>query len=242
MESSPNQATKPKVGSAFDLPAKSWNIVKKHWQLFAFVNAITILGALGSILSPNSYLATMGGRVPEAISTDEIMSNAGVILISGVAFLLASTFFYVMAMVLALRTIDDQPSTPSQLFSIGSKFWLREIGLFIVVGLIILVGLILFIVPGIFAIIRLYMSSYILIDRDLGIIESIKASNQLAKDNMGPVTAVIGVYILISIALGLLEIIPVFGIIVSTVAAIGFSLIVALRYRELTSATNTITS
>lgn len=224
------------IGSAFDLLPKSWKLVKEHWQLFAFVNIPLLLSALSDILSPNSYYGALGGRLPNTMPTyDDIADNLGAIFLVSIVIFLIGMFFYTMALALELRTVDGQESSPDQLVSIGKKFWLREIGLLIVSGLIVLIGLILFIVPGIFAIIRIYMAPYIMIDKDLGIIDSIKASNQLAKKNMGPVAAVIGVFILISFALSLLEIFPIFGVIVSTIAGIGFSLIIALRYREITA-------
>lgn len=235
METTSNQHEQPHIGSAFDLLPKSWNLVKKHWQLFAFVNIPLLFSAVSDILSPTSYFGALGGRLPNTMPTyDQIADNLGGIILISIAVFLIGGFFYTMAVALELRTVDSQESTPNQLATIGKKFWLREIGLLIVSGLIVIAGLILFIVPGIFAFIRLYMGPYIMIDKDLGIIDSIKASNQLTKENMRPVMAVIGVFLLVSFGLSLLEIFPIFGVIVSTVVGIGISLITALRYREIT--------
>ena len=46
-----SEAKKPtkEVGSVFDLPAKSLEIVKKNWQAFAVVNALGLISALPAL-------------------------------------------------------------------------------------------------------------------------------------------------------------------------------------------------
>ncbi len=233
--------SKPQLGSVFDLPAKSWKFVKDNWIMFAFVNVFTLLGALSEISqNENTTVDTttdlQNALMPgSAFINDNLGLTAGValavVLIVGVIML----FFAAMSTSLSLRSVDGEKPTAGELFETAKKYWLRQLGLIIVIAVIVIVGLILLIVPGIIAILRLSMAPYLMFDRDLSIMDSIKASNELTKKNMGAVAAAIGLYLLISIGLSILGEIPVVGPLALAIGSIIFSLIMVLRYRELTS-------
>lgn len=227
------------VGSVFDLPAKSWNIVKENWIMFAFVNIFSIIGAILAIFpkddTSNSNELTSSIMPLEGLIRDNLGLTAGIAIAVSLLIAVVSVFFYAMSTSLSVKSVDGKKPDAAELVEAGKKFWLRQLGLFIVIGFIIVVGLILLIVPGIIAIIRLCMAPYIMFDRDLGIIDSIKASNQLASKNMGAVAAAIGLTILIGIGLTILSAIPVIGQLLLVAGTIIFSLILMLRYRELSA-------
>lgn len=93
-------------------------------------------------------------------------------------------------------------------------FW-RYLGVKILTGIIVVIGLILLIVPGIIAALALILSTYLVIDRNLGPIEAMKESVRLTKGHrwtlFGLALAILGLNILgaLAVLVGLLVSIPV---------------------------------
>ncbi len=229
--------SKKEIGSAFDLLSKSWDIVKNNWQMFALVNILSILGAIAAAVGTDetktsskwSYQSTEWS----GFSGLELgsMLGAGAVLL--VAFIIVNIFLYAMTVSLELKSPAGKKPGFSELFDDGKKYFFRIIGVSLLSGLIIGVGLLLFIVPGIIALGRLVMSPYHLVDKNTGVLEALELSNAQAKGRMSKVYAVIGVFILISIAAAIIDAIPVVGPLISVGIGIGFSVILALRYQEL---------
>lgn len=220
------------LGSVFDLPRKSYEIVMRNWQMFAFVNIITIITSIFLAIGNTS---TNYNSYSEGMFSDQDFTNImGPLAIFGIVFALVSIFFYAMTVGLAVKSIDGEKPDVNELLGIGKKYWLRQLGLVILLSIIIGFGLLLLIIPGIIAFLRLSLAPYLMYDRNLGVIDSIKASAELTKGRMGAVAAAIGVMILINIGLGLFGVLPIIGDLIAAVGAILFSLVIALRYRELT--------
>ncbi len=76
---------------------------------------------------------------------------------------------------LSLRLVDGQPATLALLLGEFSLFF-RYLGASLLYGLVVLGGLLLFIVPGIMWAFRFCLYQYALVDRNLGIVASLKAS------------------------------------------------------------------
>jgi TRAP-type C4-dicarboxylate transport system permease large subunit len=98
---------------------------------------------------------------------------------------------------------------------------------------IIVVGFLLLIVPGVIAVGRLAMAPFIMIDKKAGIEDALKQSNELGRKYFGKVWAVVGVTILISVLTAIISGIPVLGPLAGTAIAISYSVILALRYKQL---------
>jgi len=230
-----SQKSNQEIGSAFDLLGKSYEIVVKNWPAFAIVNVFTILSSIFAGLNigdkntsgfDNNYSSAF---VPGADLSDRLALGIFVVVI----FAVINIFLYIALIVLETRVSAGKRPTISEIFNETFNYGLRLIGLAILASIIIVVGLILLIVPGIIAIGRLAMSPYILVDKNVGIIEAMKLSNEMGKSYFGKIWAAIGVVILISLGAGLLSIFPVVGPIVGTLITIAFSLVIVLRYRQL---------
>lgn len=235
-------AEKKQIGSAFDLLGKSWNIVKNNWQVFAAVNIFVILGAIANAFgvedknydgSNNKYEAA-GSFAGLGDGQIAAIVSAGIVIVLAVA--IVGILLAVMATSLEVKAAAGKKPTLSELFEDGKKYFFRFIGLVILLAVIILSGLILLIVPGIFAIGRLVMAPFHMVDKDLGIMEAIRQSNAQAKGRMTKVYAAIGVTILIGILANIVGSVPVLGPLAAAVITIGFSLVLALRYQELKAA------
>lgn len=229
-----------KVGSVFDLPGKSIKIVKENWKLFALVNILSIISALFQL---NNAKPWEDRNFSETFSSagfgnynENFTEILGGIAIVGLIVFILTFFLYAMATSLEIRTSNGEKPSFDAIFSDAKRFWLRQIALILVCGFIIVIGLFLLIVPGIIAISRLIMAPYVMFDKKLGIFDSIKASNELAKGNFVAIWSVLIVFILLSILLSaLLGLIPFIGSLLGAIASIGISLMLVLRYRELQS-------
>jgi membrane-anchored glycerophosphoryl diester phosphodiesterase (GDPDase) len=138
-----------------------------------------------------------------------------------------------MSTALELRSSRGENPSFSVLFADAKKYWLRLLGVFILMGIIIGVGLILLIVPGIIAIKRLLYAPYMMIDKDLGIVDSLNASNELSKKHSNYTWAAFGVMILIALIAGFISALPFIGWLIGAVVAVAYSLVVPLRYLQL---------
>lgn len=232
--SSAKSSTK-NVGSVFDLPAKSFEIVKNNWQMFAVVNILSILSAVAALggndtsKSNNLY----GNSTVAPLSGGELAGVLGVGSVLVILLIALSIFLYSMSIVLEVRASKGQKPSFNELLEGGKKYWLRIFGVSVLSALIVLVGLILLIIPGIIAIGRVAMAPFHMVDKDLGVMDSLKASNEMGKKNFGAVWAAVLLLIGISIIAGILSIIPLIGALIATAITIALSLILPLRYLEL---------
>jgi hypothetical protein len=228
---------KSEVGSVFDLPAKSFQIVKDNWQLFAVVNILTILSAVANTFNTNRNDGHAWGSDKNFnggfLSGGEIAAVLGIGFIGVILFVLLSVFFYTMSTRLALDTTSGKKADINKLVDAAKKYWVRMLGLILLSGLLVGVGLILLIIPGLIILGRIIFAPYLMIERDLDIVDSLKASNEMTKDRQGDVWSAIGLFLLISIFCSAIENIPVAGPMIGTALAIAFSLILVLRYQEI---------
>lgn len=236
------QSTQPKtveVSSAFDLLPKSWEIVKRNWQAFAAVNILSLLAAVAALFgetnSDDPYSRLNGGGAMSGLSGVGLGAALGVGAIVVLILAAVGIVLYAMMTVLEVKSSEGKKPTVSELFEAATKnwLWLRLVGLLIVGGLIIVAGLILLIVPGVIAFGRVVMAPFFMVDKNLGVMDSLKASNELAKNHTGKVWAAIGVTLLVAIASGILNSIDTIGPLLGTLLGIAFSLVLVLRYQQI---------
>jgi Uncharacterised protein family (UPF0259) len=226
------------VGSVFDLPEKSFNIVKENWQMFAVVNVLTLLAALFSFdnsdsARENKYGANSAFDIGGFASGSELAAIIGLGLAALILVLALAIFLNAMSTALEVRTSKGEKPDFNSLIDAGKKYWARLLGLTILSGLIVLGGLILLIIPGIIAIGRVAMAPYHMVDKDLGIMDSLKASNEMGKTHWQAVWAAILLMIGIGLITSILGVIPVIGSLLGTIVTIFLSLVLPLRYLEL---------
>lgn len=81
-----------------------------------------------------------------------------------------------------LKFVDNKTPSLQGMFNAKDYFW-RYIGVSILYSLIVLGGLILLIIPGIIWAVKYSMSTFILIDTNAGIKESLRKSGELTQGN-----------------------------------------------------------
>lgn len=116
-----------------------------------------------------------------------------------------------------LAGVRGQEMSIGDSISKAVPFWLKMIGLGIVVSVTLVISLLLLVIPFFFVLPRVSLSHYFLIDKNMGIMESFKASWAATEGNAGKVWGIIGA----NIAMALLMI---------TIIGIPFSIYFLLMY------------
>ena len=106
----------------------------------------------------------------------------GVSLILNVISNVVSIFLGLGATRIGLRLVSGEPAEVGMLFGEGSKL-LRTIGAYILYMLMVSVGLLLLIVPGIYLAIRFGQFQTAIVDRDLGVLDSLAYSSDITTNN-----------------------------------------------------------
>ena len=109
-------------------------------------------------------------------------SAIGVLFILNVISNVVSIFLGLGATRIGLRLVSGEPTDVRMLFGEGPKL-LRAIGAYILYVLMVSVGLILLIVTGIYLAIRFGQFQTAIVDRDLGILDSLAYSSGVTTNN-----------------------------------------------------------
>ena len=111
----------------------------------------------------------------------------------------------------------------------GFPLFLRFLGLIILVVLAVCIGTVLLIIPGILAAFFFSMSTYIMFDKNTGVIEAMKRSYQLVKSNWLFVLALF----MINIVVSLVSYIPFIGWITGLILSIAYFCLPAIVYNKI---------
>jgi hypothetical protein len=225
--------------SAFDLFKPSKNIVLSNIWIFAPLYAVSFIFWLHSWIwsptlnsTPHWYTRLDGlspGWTASPLPTYSTFLVVGFSLFWFLIILVAGSVAQMMSHTAQLYGAERKNLGFDKLWLVVKEVGWRLIGLYAVVFLAVVIGLILLIVPGLIMIRRYYLAPYVLIDTKCGIREAMDESARLSKMNTGSIWGIIGVMFLI----GLVNIIPVFGGLVSFALGGLYSAAPALRYTQL---------
>lgn len=211
-----------KLQSAFKLFDLSVEAVKVNVVLLAVLVASPTILILVELL-----ILMLGGAVASLGDAALVIGSLimfGSLMLSFVAYL----FIIPATTAVQLQSARGERITFRQAFNVGKRFWLRYLGLGICMALIIGIGLLLFIIPGLFMLRRYILAPYYMLDRNLGVFDSLSASAEDSKRFAGAIWGLIGVQFLASLA----GFIP-FGFIISLL----YICAPAIRYLEIKNAT-----
>ena len=224
-----------KPTSSFELLPKSYQAVKSNLNTFSLLWILPVLSILGSTihdknnLDVNREFGSAGSLNFGGVPGYAIASAIGIGIIVALVILLFALIVQAMTYALQLEAAKGKTPTLGHLFDVGKKYWLRLLGLAIVIGIVVVIGLIAFIIPGLIMIRRYFLAPFVLIDKDVTISEAMKESARISKPYSGYVWGVLGV----TIALSLPGAIPVVGPIAAFLLGAIYSVAPALRYEEL---------
>jgi hypothetical protein len=171
------------------------------------------LGALGRNFGPFFLLVLLLQGIPSAISAwAQIMwrSNTSVSLLA----ILASLCLLVTGPMAqggltygTMRTLEDQPTSLADCLKVGSKTWLRLLGLLVLEIPAFIIGFILLIVPGVLLMLRWSVAAPAVVMEGLGIQDAMRRSATLTKDRRWPIFLLGLIYVVVVIVLDLVGIV-----------------------------------
>jgi hypothetical protein len=224
---------------AFDLFTPSKELVLKNIWIFGPLYAVPLIfGIHDWIWSPgpnqphhwynHAYglnASTPGNPIPDY----GFSAFVGLTLLWFLIVLIVGSVAAMMSQAAQLDAVEKRPLDFQDLWKVVKELGWRLLGLYVVMAVIIIVGFILLIIPGLFAVRRYMLAPYVMIDKKTGIREALDKSAELSLVNTGALWGVMGVMFLI----GLINIIPFVGGLVSFVVGGLYSVAPAMRYQQL---------
>lgn len=178
----------------------AWVIFKDQWQ--------TVFGAVLLVWVIN-FVVSMA--VSTTISASD--NNAALILILQLASMILSAYLSIGIIKVLIGVARGQQTSFSDLFTDG-KLILPYLLASLLVSAIVSIGFLLLVVPGVILLLMLSQYAFLIVDRQMGVIDSLKVSAEVTKGNrltllaIGLV-AILGGGVLIAITCGIATIVVV---------------------------------
>lgn len=226
---------KPVLAGAFELFPKSYELIKKNFEVFMVLFSIAGLVALWETF------ARFGDEKEQGRGWDNLLSNgvfgpdvnSGVFAVGGLMFLVGVLYVisYLLLVIATLRTAQGKKPSVNALWSefVQNWLWLKMIGTFVLLVVAIVIGFFLLIVPGVILLWRLFFVPYVLVDQKTSIGDAFRRSWNMTRGYAWPVYGII----LVSIVLSFTTILPIIGALVAFALSSVYMLAPALRYEEL---------
>lgn len=171
------------------------------------------------------WLITLATSVATNIGGDE---PSGTNFFLGLIGFLVSLVIGSALQVMYLRSAQGKEVEFGDSIQEALPFVFRLFMLQILTVICVIVGLLLLIVPGVIAVQRLLLAPYFLIDKNMGVIDSMKASARAGKQFSGAVWGLIGVMIAYTLIFFTILLIPL-----AIFLLIGYSVAPAIRYLQI---------
>lgn len=172
-----------------------------------------------------SLIASMVGNLGEE-------SLSGTNFFFGIIGFVVTLIISSILQVLYLRSAQNKQRELDETVRESRPFLVRLILLQILTAIFIICGFILLIIPGLFAIQRLLLAPYFLVDKNMGIIDSMKASAEAGKQYSGAMWGLLGVMLVYTLLIFTIILIPL-----SFVLLLIYSVAPAIRYLQIQNAT-----
>jgi len=225
--------------SAFELFTPSKEIILKNIWIFGPLYAVPLIFSIHAwIWSPLPHQSVhlwQHGRGFSVGLTGSPLPTYGTFLVVGFSILwlliigLVGTIVQIMTQAAQLDASQGRQLDYQNFWVVVKQMGWRLFGLYVVTALIVVAGLFLLVVPGLIFLRRYFLAPYAMIDKNLGIGDSLKRSAELSSINSGAIWGVLGVMALIS----LISIVPFIGGLVSFIVGCLFSVAPAMRYEQL---------
>ncbi len=162
-----------------------WQVMKKNF--FFFVGILLFILAIQFV-----------PMILESLINSESIAFSIVTLVFYLLLMLFSIILGMGVVKISLNFNDDKKNSFSTLFSQYKLFFIYLLAT-ILYTIIVFLGFILFIIPGIYFAIRLSFFEYLIVDKKMGIIESLKESWKLTKGNFWGLLAFMFIIVVINI-------------------------------------------
>ncbi len=224
---------------AFDLFTPSKELVLKNIWIFGPLYAVSLLFYIHNwIYSPTAFQkypwwehsdGFSAGWPGSPLPTYMTFAVVGFSVIWLLITLAVGAIAQIMSQEAQLEAVRRRRLDYGKLWATVREIGWRMLGLYIAMFVIIAVGFILLIVPGLIMVRRYLLAPYVMLDERGSIRESLAKSAELSRINTGSVWGIMGVMFLI----GLLNIIPLIGGLLSFALGGLYSVAPAMRYGQL---------
>ncbi len=207
--SAPSGTLQPTRIGIGDTLRTTWAIFKQQWKTCVGAALIMFL-ILGGIQTVLRTMLSGAGRGGDIGSTTAMIGLALSLVSYAVNLWLQCGMVYLM-----LKVARGEPSASiSDLFG-GGKWLLNFFVASLIVGIIVTIGFILLIIPGVILALMLWPFQYLIVDRNVEIMESISTAREITKGNkltvflMYLLVGIIGLLVVaITLGLGTLVVVP----------------------------------
>lgn len=213
------------LGNEFRLIGKSWNALKRNLATFILIYILPYF--LLSFLV-FAYVGTIFTVQNDKVTVNDF--NAPLAIIASLGVIILITLLAIATIIAQLTSVRGHKISFGEVIEKAWPFFWRFIGLGILSVLVVLVGLVLLIIPGLLAIFFLSLAGYAMIDKNLGVTDSMRTSYELVKRNWKIVLA----YMILTFLLSLPQIVPIFGAIVTVALSIAYFCLPAILYTRIT--------
>lgn len=218
---------------------KCFNLIERSWaalslNIWTFVTIVFIPLALA--VAAITYLLTVLVNDKDHATFSEVFGDiSGAAIAASVIAIIGSIILGIylsIAMTLTqLRSVKGKKTSFGEVINDAHPYFWRFIGLAILSALIVIVGLVFLVIPGLIASFFLMFSTLILINENTGVIEALKKSYNLVKENWKVVLSLI----IVMFAIQLPSYVPVIGTAITTVLSIMYFCLPAIIYLQLTA-------
>lgn len=212
---------------SWNLLGQSVDLIKKHSEAVIFLIIVPgLLAALGSILTVNLVDASgnmhLGNRESIGLGLSAIGFLWSIVNIGPVVYF-------------QLQAVSGQePARLRTYYKASLRFNVRLLCAYLLMAILVIVGLVLLIIPGAIALRRYLLAPYYLVDKNLSIGGALKQSGDDSKRYKGAIWGILGIQLALLIVSGMLDIIPVVGVLAQQLAIYITTFMLALRYHEIT--------
>ncbi len=195
-------------------PAPVTDFVPQQWpgafgifnaarQAFS-INWVSIVGVLVALLGASIVLSLFSGGA----DSNGNLENPGMYVLSQILSFLVSTLLGGMLTVLLLKSAQGVKDSFGAALSVAGSKFLPYLAQSFIFTVITIVSFLAFVIPFFIVVPRLTLAQYFLFDKDMGPIESLKASWAATKGHVGKVWGLIGLGLLCALTAILVITIP----------------------------------
>lgn len=181
--------------NASDVYAESWKIM---WKSFVLLLIVFILYAI--ISGPTTMFQMKAERFDWNLMPFGIFAMSFGLFIAGPIGYSTNWVF--------LKAVRSEPFEIRDMFAVFERNYWNAVGARVVVGLFVGVGLVMLIVPGIIIACRFAFVSYLIIDREMSLVEALNKSWEMTRGYgmqiflMGIIAIVVGILGLLALFVG----------------------------------------
>jgi phage FluMu protein Com/uncharacterized membrane protein len=198
---------RPTIMDLGDVMGRAWEIYKREWGT-CLVLVLIIIGCNFGF----SMVFGVANQIVMAVTRDQDIAAVFSVFTNFISQILQA-WITIGQIRCFLRVARGQPVEYGEIFT-GGPWLLRIIGASILYGLMVLGGVLLLIVPGIILALMFGQYYYLIVDRDMGVMDSLSMAKQITDGNkwtlflMGLVCSGLTLAGVLALCVGVLAVIP----------------------------------